>query len=302
MDYARQQISMILSPHTLTPFKPGPATQCYTDHLTIGDLGVGAIHFGEAEVDVPTIADYHLLIACQAGSAHIEVNRRQFVLSESKALIIAPGSHMHARFSADCEQFFVRIPRVSLRAHAPTEHVEFAPEVDLDSPTLRPFLSHLELITSNVATVDLLKVNTMIKTEYERMLVYMLLAGQAHRFGEGDTAKVAPRSVRLAEAFIRANYDSALTLDEIAAAANVPARTLLASFQRFRSTSPMRYLRDVRLDEARQQLKGSSHLSIASIALKAGFNHFGRFAYAYAERFHEKPSDTLRANRQAAVD
>ena len=164
---------------------------------------------------------------------------------------------------------------------------------------LRPFLSHLQLITSNVATVDLLRTNSIIKAQYERILVNMLLAGQVHRFGDGKATAVAPRSVRLAEAFIRANYDSALTLEEIAMAANVPTRTLLTSFRHFRSTSPMRYLRDVRLDEARQRLKEASGLSVASIALDAGFNHVGRFAIAYAERFHEKPSDTLRAHRKS---
>ena len=198
VDYAQKPISSILQPHKLTTLSHAAAPHCHADHLTIGDLGVGAIHFGEAQVDVPTIADYHLFIVCVAGGAHIQVDSREFAVHESKALIVPPGSRMQARSSADCEWLFVHLPQVSLRAHAPPEHVEFAPEVDLDNPLLRPFLSHLQLITSNVATVDLLRTNSIIKAQYERILVNMLLAGQAHRFGDGKATAVAPRSVRLA--------------------------------------------------------------------------------------------------------
>jgi transcriptional regulator GlxA family with amidase domain len=94
--------------------------------------------------------------------------------------------------------------------------------------------------------------------------------------------------------FIEANARETLRLQDIAAAANVPARTLLDGFRRFRQTSPGRFLRDLRLDRARESLiERDGEASVTTAALEAGFTHLGRFARAYADRFGEKPSETL---------
>jgi transcriptional regulator GlxA family with amidase domain len=111
---------------------------------------------------------------------------------------------------------------------------------------------------------------------------------------------VAPSSVRKAETFIAANADQPICLEEIARAADVPSRTLLNSFRQFRQTSPMRYLRDLRLERARAQLsRYQPGATIASVALDVGFTHLGRFSQDYAARFGEKPSETLDRARKA---
>lgn len=109
-----------------------------------------------------------------------------------------------------------------------------------------------------------------------------------------------PASVYRAEAFIEAHMGDAITLDDIAAAARTPVRTLLDGFRRFRDTSPMQHLRNVRLSFARGRLMSDECASIASIALECGFGNLGRFAQNYAERFGERPSETrVRARRRA---
>ena len=83
-------------------------------------------------------------------------------------------------------------------------------------------------------------------------------------------------------------------MEEIARAADVPIRTLLNSFRQFRETSPMRYLRDLRLERAHAMLRrGEPHATVASVALDVGFAHLGRFSQDYAARFGERPSETL---------
>ena len=55
----------------------------------------------------------------------------------------------------------------------------------------------------------------------------------------------------------------------------------------------MRWLRELRLQGARADLRRGDG-SVADIALRWGFGHFGRFAADYARRFGEAPSRTLR--------
>jgi transcriptional regulator GlxA family with amidase domain len=73
----------------------------------------------------------------------------------------------------------------------------------------------------------------------------------------------------------------------------VSLRTLSAGFQACHGTSPMRWLREVRLQGAHADLSRADG-SVADIALRWGFAHFGRFAAEYARRFGQSPSRTLR--------
>jgi transcriptional regulator GlxA family with amidase domain len=103
-----------------------------------------------------------------------------------------------------------------------------------------------------------------------------------------------------------------LRLADIAAAADTPARTLLEAFKRFRNTSPMHYLRELRLERAHEllrktalepltsqgtQVQAQGAASVATIAFDCGFTHLGRFAQAYRQRYGLSPSATLAASR-----
>ena len=54
----------------------------------------------------------------------------------------------------------------------------------------------------------------------------------------------------------------------------------------------MRYLRQVRLDRAHDDL-AQAHGTVADIAYHWGFTNLGRFARAYRDRFGEFPAATL---------
>jgi transcriptional regulator GlxA family with amidase domain len=133
-----------------------------------------------------------------------------------------------------------------------------------------------------------------ISTEYERLILSLLLAGQPHGDAVSSRSDIVPGCVKRAENFIRDCFADPLTLEQIAAAARVSRRTLLDNFRRFRGISPMRHLRDVRLDEARRSMLAGAAGSTAMAALESGIMHFGRFSRDYADRFGERPSETLR--------
>jgi transcriptional regulator GlxA family with amidase domain len=145
----------------------------------------------------------------------------------------------------------------------------------------------------------MVRADRRIATNYTRLLVGLLVNG--HRPGgvvEQSRQRPVPASVYRAEGFIEAHAADAITLDDIAAAARTPVRTLLDGFRRFRDSSPMQPLRNVRLNHARDRLMSEQSASIASIALECGFGNLGRFARDYAERFGERPSETRASSRR----
>lgn len=116
---------------------------------------------------------------------------------------------------------------------------------------MRPWQRQIELLTSDEATNRLPADNPSVGQGQEQLLITLLRAhGQAEEIVAPLLPQTAPGVVRRAEAFIEAHTDRALQLQDIADAADTPVRTLLANFRHFRGTTPMQWLRDVRLDRA----------------------------------------------------
>jgi AraC-like DNA-binding protein len=109
----------------------------------------------------------------------------------------------------------------------------------------------------------------------------------------GDT----PQPLRRALAFIDENAADPITLNEIAMAARLTPRGLQAAFRRHLNTTPLGYLRSIRMERAHRDLQGAepgNGVSVAALAAKWGFTHLGRFATDYRRRFGVYPSQTLR--------
>jgi AraC-like DNA-binding protein len=73
---------------------------------------------------------------------------------------------------------------------------------------------------------------------------------------------------------------------------------LVNSFRRHLDTTPLAYLRGVRMECARRDLQGAEPgdgVSVATLAAKWGFTHLGRFAVDYRRRFGTYPSQMLRS-------
>ena len=293
VEETRWRISEIMQPHELRPLGIARSFQAHMDFLRLPGSGVGAIKFGRAQVDVGHIADYHLLVFCLNGQALLQSATGESIADTSHGVYLAPDHRFRGEFSEDCEQLVVRIDAATMRRHTGLSKPVFRGSLDLQNPSLQPWLGLLNRMLHDAETVSLLRRDARIAAAYEQLFIQLLISGSD--LGSNDRmVEAAPSSVRRAERFIEANADRALCLDEIARAAEVPARTLLDAFQRFRQTSPMRYLRDVRLERSRDRLsRADGDFSVSSAALEAGFSHLGRFSQQYAARFGEKPSDTL---------
>lgn len=98
------------------------------------------------------------------------------------------------------------------------------------------------------------------------------------------------RAIELMEAAPGADID----LAGLAEYTGVSGRALQLAFRRDLDTTPLRHLRELRLEQAhRALLAGQEGSSVAQIARAAGFGHLGRFASAYRDRYGHLPSRDL---------
>lgn len=103
-------------------------------------------------------------------------------------------------------------------------------------------------------------------------------------------------AVRRARAFIEEHAHEPVSVHDIAEAARLSPRGLQGAFRTQTGVTPMAYLRQVRLERAREALlvaDPAQQDSVAAIARAAGFAHLSRFAAAYRALHGESPRDTL---------
>src|SRR5262249_12338190 len=99
---------------------------------------------------------------------------------------------------------------------------------------------------------------------------------------------------------LEAEPERAWTVASLAAACGVAPRTLQKHFRRFLGRTPLAFIRELRLDQARRQLLGASaSASVTDVAARCGFNHLGRFPASYRLRHRESPLATLRRRQPA---
>ncbi len=103
-----------------------------------------------------------------------------------------------------------------------------------------------------------------------------------------------PRHLKHAVRYLRDNLERKIVLSELARAAGTSERTLQEQFRQVLGMSPLGYLRRLRLIAARQEILQANSASIADIAMRFGYSHFGRFATDYRRCFGETPSATYR--------
>lgn len=103
-------------------------------------------------------------------------------------------------------------------------------------------------------------------------------------------------TARRAVAFIEEHRGNSIGVAEIAAAARVSPRSLVAAFRRHLGTTPTDYLHTTRLDAAHTELleaDPTTGTSVQSIAHRWGFPDLGRFTVDYRLQHGEDPSSTL---------
>jgi AraC-like DNA-binding protein len=140
--------------------------------------------------------------------------------------------------------------------------------------------------------------NPLVVANATRLLVATTLATFPNSTLVGWTAAerrdAHPRTVRRAVAFIEDNAEKDITAADIAHAARVSIRAIQLAFRRNLDTTPMAYLRCVRLSCADADLRAAKG-SVTAIAARWGYARPSVFAAHYRAAYGVSPSQTLRS-------
>jgi AraC-like DNA-binding protein len=134
----------------------------------------------------------------------------------------------------------------------------------------------------------------------ERLLVASALAAFPNNAFTDPTIEdrhdAHPATLRRAVAFIEDNAHRPVSVADVAAAANVTIRAVQLAFRRHLGTTPLAYLRRVRLEHAHRDLLAADPAieTVTAVAYRWGFPSTSRFAEQYRAAYGVTPSHTLR--------
>ena len=102
--------------------------------------------------------------------------------------------------------------------------------------------------------------------------------------------------VELARRYVLNNLHDTVTIAELCEALKTSRRTIQYCFKEVLNTNPVQYLRAIRLNNVRRELRNGDRgvTRVQDVAARWGFWHLSHFANDYRAMFGELPSDTLR--------
>lgn len=274
--------------------------------LNLGDLHLTRIvdRFGTAmEIGGPGLPRYWFALV-NAGDVEVRQGAHSAVLSGTRgsALRGLPGTGSLSGDDSVRTSLWVEADALeralSLLLDDRAGPIAFQPVVDWSGGLAASLLGLVDALVAEVRRPDGLASNALASASFNDLVLRTILLGVPHG-RSGDLARAAdagaPAHVRRAEDYMRAHADRPLRMAEVAAAAGCSLRTLDAGFARFRGATPLAALRALRLDRAREVLRRDGDAPVGDVARRFGFTNAGRFAAAYARRFGEHPSDTVRS-------
>jgi AraC-like DNA-binding protein len=278
-------------------------------HLTLTTIGY--VRFGTtASVDPGDLSAYHVNVVL-SGTVASRCGDQQAIASPRVAAVFSPGRHTQLpRWDADAAQLSIKFQRTQveqelagLLGRPVVKPIDFRLALPVGEGAGRRWMSILSaLLQSADASRSAAELRHL--ESLERSLISGLLISQVHSYTDQlatDTHRRAPQTAidRVADEIQRAP-DRGYTVADLARLAGISARSLQYGFQEQHGTTPMRYLRQVRLDRAHDDL-AQAHGTVADIAYHWGFTNLGRFARAYRDRYGEFPTATLDGVRTASA-
>jgi len=306
LDEARERVAAVFCPHRLDRIGQG-AMDARHHHLPGGRLSLNYIQYGAKTLIAPgALERFYLVQIPVSGGAAIVNGADRYYSSPAAAAVLNPHLPTTMIWEAGTRQVLVQIDRQAMMQHLSAQlgaqaerALTFTGALDLTSG---PGAALRRLVLFLVAEADAGAAPIgarLTGRAVESALMAGLLEAHGHDYQAllgRKRAAPRPRHLRLAESYIEAHLDLPLTLEDIAAAARISARGLQLAFRQHRGTTPLGFWRDLRLARAHADLLAGAG-SVTDVALRWGFQHFGRFSESYRARYGLCPRDTLRAAR-----
>ncbi len=303
---AAQVMSQLFGEHSIVVGGQDAANFCLTYHAaTLKEISFGYFDY-RVRVELRNLsADSYYLFMPTSGSGRFQQGSCEHKTSTIGAFIANPKTLFNLKLESDSPHLFLRFsPKLvehqvsKVLGRTLKDSVHFECSFDLSKACSWRWHTAVQLLHEELYSQDSLSHNPLRIDALEEYLAATLLLLQDSNYStylQPVGIERSSRTLRLAIKYMQENLCEEITLEEIANDIGISQRSIQKAFRDELHSSPMTYLRDLRLDRIQLEILSSPDraVKIGSIARKWGVNHYGRFAKAYKDRFGESPSETL---------
>lgn len=299
LDETREHVGRMFCDHDMRVVDRRAGVNTRTQRVDCGSLSIVDMTYGARVMVQPgCLDDFYLVQIPLAGRARDIMGGREYACHPGMATVQNPDEPLEMLWDEACRKLVLRFDRARFERFAelqldglPRGGLRLAPSFALDRPEGSAFASLLRGLYA-AGTDGWQDLPSRMLGHWE--LCFMSALIQLRR-DEAPADPAAPAAaVRRVREFLEAHAAQPIALEDLRAVAGVPLRTLHHQFRRSLGVTPLQLLRDIRLDRVRAELlRGREGTSVTAIALDWGFDHLGRFAASYRQRFGETPRETL---------
>lgn len=249
-----------------------------------GNVVFGEVLYGPQGVCGPRVQKDYQLVVLHRGELDLHLDDRRIHLDAPQSILLGPRHREHFIFSRNHETHH---SWCSIDAKAVPEKLR-----QLFRSSCKPILanSHTHLLLELGKTVVFADQPELgIENSFYLNLGLALLTGHA-LYVQADTRVSTPGGQALSRArqFILKEFARSLSLEDLAAAANVSKPQLLKLFRNFIGASPIQYLYEQRLCAAAEKLAHTG-LAIKEIAQDCGFANEFHFSRKFKKAYGRNP-------------
>ncbi|RBM22154.1 AraC family transcriptional regulator [Streptomyces sp. PT12] len=276
--------------------------------ITLSGLRYGSSHHAAETLIKPAPLGTYLLV-CELTHGRVTVSspgREEYSVGPGGTYVLDPYRGFQVHWSPGARMMTVRLAREDVeRAAADALGVDspvrarFALGGAVSPEAARSWAGISRAVRREVVGDGIARTNPLVAAQLTQTAAALLVGTQRLITTGVDarrTGAVSHAAVRRAMALVEERPERPHTLADLASAARVSPRALQEAFRRHLDTTPLGYLREIRLARARHDLLTAGRdgsATVSEIAYRWGFGNLGRFAAAYRARYGEPPSTTL---------
>ena len=268
--------------------------------LDLGPLTLGRIRWGaDIALDCDYAQDAYEVNIVLEGGLSWERGGRSWTAGPGEAAVFVPGKRgTITRWAADATVLGIKISRGALHQQlkagstiSGTLEEAAPPTLDLRTEQGRAWVSFIrstaEHVISNPAA-------TALPAVRESMVAAIAAPMASFLVPEGGGVPPGPFMIRRVRDAVENDPGRRWSLDDMATVSGVGRRRLQQVFRDYVGMTPTAWLLCVRLDRAHGLLNAPGRkVTVAEVAYGCGFNHLGRFAQEFRNRFGCAPSEVL---------
>ena len=307
LDETRHHIGELFVPHSLKITGKRQSMDANIRHVEFAPFTFVYIkHGADVDIDPGKLKDFFMIQIPLSGNAEVQVDGQNISCSMERAAMLSPTLSTTMQFQKECEHLNIRIEKNDLESfleqqlsYCLSKPLQFLPEVSLENKYSQEFLHFISFLALHLNQPDTIYQMPIIRKQLSEVLMNMFLINLRHNYHEllcEETQILKPAYIRKAQAYIDENAHESIAPSDIAKMIGTSPRTLYAGFKRYLGTTPMAYLRSMRLDKTYKALQIADPLgkTVSEIALEYGFVHLGHFSKSFKNRFGEMPSQILK--------